>query len=80
MTELVPGAYHRFEADGRPFLYLVESAAVFGIDDTADAILQALQERGRSRDALVEDLSAGHSVEELGDTICLLYTSPSPRD
>ena len=69
MTELVPGAYHRFEADGRPFLYLVDSAAVFGIDDTADAILQALQERGRTRDALVEELSTAHSVEELGDTI-----------
>ena len=32
MSMLTTGEYHRFEAAGRPYLYLVQSAAVFGID------------------------------------------------
>ena len=31
------GEHHRFEAAGQPFVYLVPSAAIFALDDTADA-------------------------------------------
>ncbi len=34
--------YHGFEAAGRRFLYMVPSAAVFGLDDTAEAVLDGL--------------------------------------
>ena len=34
--------FHRFEAAGQPFLYLVPSAAVFALDEVSDAVLGAL--------------------------------------
>jgi uncharacterized protein len=69
VSELVPGGYHRFEAAGQPYLYLVESAAVFGIDETADAVLAALSVRRRTREALIDELSASHTREALDETI-----------
>ena len=35
--------HHRFEAAGKPFVYLVPSAAVFALDAVADAVLRALE-------------------------------------
>ena len=34
--------HHRFEAAGKPFVYLVPSAAIFALDDAADAVLRTL--------------------------------------
>src|SRR4029077_6415814 len=45
--------HHRFEAAGKPFVYLVPSAAIFELDEAADAVLQTLRERPRTRDELV---------------------------
>jgi uncharacterized protein len=69
MSLLEAGHYHRFEAAGRPYLYLVNSAAVFGIDDAADAVLKALNGRQRSREELLEDLAVDYDRGELDDTI-----------
>ena len=51
--------HHRFEAAGKPFVYLVPSAAIFEIDETADAVLSALRERPRTR----EELAGGDSID-----------------
>ena len=39
MIQLGARELHPFEAAGQPFLYLVPSAAVFALDDAADAVL-----------------------------------------
>lgn len=49
---------HRFRAAGRPFVYLVPSAAIFALDDTAAAILDVLAEGPRPRDVLVRQLGS----------------------
>lgn len=59
MTVWAAREHHRFEAAGKPFLYLVPSAAIFEIDETADAVLRALLERPRSR----EELAGGAGVD-----------------
>ena len=51
--------HHRFEAAGKPFVYLVPSAAIFEIDETADAVLSALRERPRTR----EELASGDDID-----------------
>ena len=45
--------HHRFEAAGKPFVYLVPSAAIFELDEAADAVLRTISERPRTRDELV---------------------------
>ena len=40
---------------GEPFVYLVPSAAMFALDDAADAMLRTLSARPRTRDELVRD-------------------------
>ena len=53
--------HHRFEAAGKPFVYLVPSAAIFALDDASDAVLRAVSAGPRTR----EELSAvvGDPVE-----------------
>ena len=51
------GEHHRFEAAGQPFVYLVPSAAIFALDETADAIMRTLTERPYTRDELVAALA-----------------------
>ena len=53
MTVWAAREHHRFEAAGKPFVYLVPSAAIFEIDDTADAVLRTLRERPRTREELL---------------------------
>ena len=43
MTRIALGECHPFEAAGRQFLYLVPSAAVFALDDTSAAVVEALR-------------------------------------
>ena len=68
-TMLGTGEYHRFEAAGRPFVYLVPSAAVFALDGPADAVLRALADRTRTRDDLMDELSEAFPRAELDETI-----------
>ena len=44
--------HHRFEAAGKPFVYLVPSAAIFALDDAADTLLQTLSSRAMTREEL----------------------------
>jgi uncharacterized protein len=46
--------HHRFEAAGRPFVYLVPSAAIFELDEASDSVLRTLSERPRTREELME--------------------------
>src|SRR2546430_4832269 len=46
--------HHRFEAAGRPFVYLVPSAAIFELDEASDLVLRTLSERPRTREELTE--------------------------
>src|SRR5437899_1254232 len=52
MTAWSAREHHRFEAAGRPFVYLVPSAAIFELDATSDRLLRTLAERPRTRDEL----------------------------
>src|SRR5438067_3515524 len=46
--------HHRFEAAGRPFVYLVPSAAIFELDEASDSVLRTLNERPGTREELTE--------------------------
>ncbi len=59
MTAWAAREHHRFEAAGKPFVYLVPSAAIFELDEAADAILRALGERPRTR----EELAGGDDID-----------------
>ena len=56
MTVLRLREFHRFEAAGQPFVYLVPSAAVFALDPVCDAVLRHLESGDRGRDDLISDL------------------------
>lgn len=73
MTLLARREYHPFEAEGNRYVYLVPSAGVFRLDDTAQAVLDRLEEGAVEQDRLVEDLSVRYdrdavqaSITELG--------------
>lgn len=61
--------FHRFDAAGQRFLYLVPSAAVFAADDTASAVLDAVAARPASRTDLVARLSESRDAGEVRDSI-----------
>ena len=44
--------HHRFEAAGKPYVYLVPSAAIFALDTSADTLLKTLAGRALTRDEL----------------------------
>ena len=69
MSVLAVREHHRFEAAGRPFVYLVPSAAIFALDETADDVMRTLGSGARSRDDLVSELSARHDAGQLGETV-----------
>ena len=48
MTQLALAEFHPFEAAGRRYVYLVPSAAVFGLDEASGAVLDTLAELPRS--------------------------------
>ncbi len=69
MTALLAREHHRFQAAGKPFVYLVPSAAIFALDPAADAILRALNDRPYTREELLAELSSRYARTELEDTI-----------
>jgi uncharacterized protein len=69
MMLLTAQEHHRFKAAGRPFLYLVPSAAIFALDDLADALVSALVERPRSREELTADLAGRFDPLEVYESI-----------
>src|SRR6185369_12281731 len=48
--------HHRFQAAGKPFVYLVPSAAIFELDESADAVLRTVAMGPRTRDELTSAL------------------------
>jgi uncharacterized protein len=54
MTAWAAREHHRFEAAGKPFVYLVPSAAIFALDDAADRILRTVSQQPRTRDELTD--------------------------
>ncbi|HET9514033.1 MAG TPA: hypothetical protein VFO95_08885, partial [Gemmatimonadales bacterium] len=65
MTRLTLAEFHPFEAAGRRFLYLVPSAAVFGLDQVSDAIIGALAEAPRTAGELATLLAPQISESEV---------------
>ena len=56
MTAWAAREHHRFEAAGKPFVYLVPSAAIFELDEAADAVLRTVTQHPRTRDELTSAL------------------------
>ena len=52
MTGFSVREHHRFEAAGKPYLYLVPSAAIVGLDPAAVMVMQILKLGGQTRDQL----------------------------
>jgi uncharacterized protein len=64
--------FHRFEAAGQPFVYLVPSAAVFALDEVSDAVLGVLGAGDRSRDDVVSGLDGRFDSRLVSDTLAEL--------
>jgi uncharacterized protein len=64
--------FHRFEAAGQPFVYLVPSAAVFALDAVSDALLRLLQERECSRDHVEAMLRGRFDSAAVSDAVAEL--------
>lgn len=64
--------FHRFEAAGQPFVYLVPSAAVFALDVVSDAVLRELGAGDRSSDDLISGLNHRFDSRAVSETIAEL--------
>jgi uncharacterized protein len=64
--------FHPFEANGRQFVYLVPSAAVFALDACSEAVVTELRTRPRNVSELTSDLSLRFDSQEVSDTIAEL--------
>ncbi len=80
MTRLGIREHHRFEAAGKPYLYLVPSAAIVGLDPAADMIMQVLMSGDKTRDdllALADGLfSSGEVDEAIGELVTMRAIGP----
>lgn len=72
MSRLALREFHAFEAAGQRFLYLVPSAAVVKLDETADAVLRALEEGPRSPQNLGATLGDRFNAEEIHSSVAEL--------
>src|SRR5262249_46006350 len=74
------GESHRFVAAGRPYAYLVPSAAIFALDAPSAAVLDALEERPRTRDELIGELSTRFETSIVDETLAELARVRAVRD
>jgi len=51
------GEFHRFEAGGRPFLYLVPAGAIFELETAAATVVSLLSEGALAHDSLIDQLT-----------------------
>jgi uncharacterized protein len=72
MSGLALGEFHRFEADGKEFVYLVPSAAVFMLDAASSAVLRVLGEGPLPEADVIQRLSAAYPGNEIGDSVAEL--------
>ena len=56
------GEHHRFEAAGKPFVYLVPSAAIFALDEAADDSPAPARRNGRARARSSSTRAGGHGT------------------
>ncbi|SVD16114.1 uncharacterized protein METZ01_LOCUS368968, partial [marine metagenome] len=64
--------FHRFEAHGTSFLYMVPSAGIFRLDEVGTAILALLAEAPRPSSLLVEGLSDRFKPNRVLETVAEL--------
>ena len=64
--------FHRFEAAGQPFVYLVPSAAVFALDAVSDAVLGLLAVGDLPQDDVVAGLSGRFDSLAVSETVAEL--------
>ena len=69
MSLLGLGEFHAFGAAGQRFLYLVPSAAVFALDDSAAALIDALDTHNLSRDDLLAAVAPRFPDAALDETL-----------
>ena len=69
MNLLRRGEYHAFDGDGAPYVYLVPSAAVFRLDDTSRAVLDAVGDQDLEPNELVRGLSDRFPVADVRSTV-----------
>jgi uncharacterized protein len=65
MTTWTAREHHRFLAAGRPFVYLVPSAAIYELDEDADTVLRMIAERPRTREELATFTGVDEILSEL---------------
>jgi len=68
-TRLRRGEYHAFSGDGATYIYLVPSAAVYRLDDTAAAVLDAVGDGELGADELAATLEPRFDRREVRETI-----------
>ena len=61
--------HHRFEADGRVFVCLMPSAAMFTLGETAAAVLRLVSARACTRESIVRRLADGDLETSIDDLI-----------
>ena len=61
--------HHRFEAAGRPFVYLVPSAAVFALDPVADGIMRLLEDGPLPAEDVIARLGPTFGPEHVNQTL-----------
>ena len=64
--------FHRFEAAGQPFVYLVPSAAVFALDEVSDALIALLRDGDRTREEIVTTLSGRFDSAAVSESVAEL--------
>ena len=64
--------FHRFDAAGQSFVYLVPSAAVFALDEVSDAVLGVLRDGDRPSDDVISALSGRFDSAAVSDTVAEL--------
>jgi uncharacterized protein len=78
VSQLALGEFHRFEAAGREFVYLVPSAAVFMLDDASSAILRELEARPIDEEELLQRGAEREAISELRRVRAVQQVSNQP--
>ena len=70
------GEFHRFDAGGAHFLYLVPAGAIFAVDDSVGKLIDSLSAGALPRERLLEELAArGVCSTDAGELIAEMFHS-----
>ena len=68
------GEFHRFDAAGAHFLYLVPAGAIFAVDQAVGKLIDCLSAGETPHDRLIEDLMArGESRDGAEELVAEMY-------